>query len=637
MDFDNLREIDTRLAEIRAEGDIQLAPCPLVTDRFVSAPPFRVGVSHLVLKPRFLLRDPTGCGKTAQAMVAYGYLRQSVPTMRMIVAVKRAVQLQWATEVYKFLDGVEPIVAGWELLDREGNARELSPGARHAQYEAFLRPGGPAILIGTHVNLAKDLTGPSGTPNGHRRRIWTLDPAQLQPYVLVIDEAHKIKDRAGTLMNPAYRLMADYSRYCWGLTATPIMNRLEELYAVMELIRPGTFGPFNTFANTYLKRKLVRLRNGRKIWMSFGPKLGAEPIVAKIVEPYALGRPAEVFSLYLPKVSIESQLVDLSEVQRRFYRQILLRYWPKPSKRQIGGETPDGTLDRQDHVTSRTAARISGLDPNAPQTKLTALLYAQLAVDAPTVMGYSRIPNAKLDALVESVTGEFSTDRVLIYTKFVQVANVIADTLRKQQVNVDLITGAVSAGGIQKVAAAFRDPSSPTRILCFTSAGGDSLNLQAARVVIFYDLPWSWGELTQVIGRAKRTGSQHQSVLVRLLGASQTIDQHALAVLQQKEKLVSATFESVDVLLRHVDFDADRTSATVYAHTTEAIATDLSAVNALFRLSGPTGKDEGESLADPPTGHDDETLNESGNLDFRLPTTDPAEIWAQIHRERNHS
>jgi SNF2 family DNA or RNA helicase len=87
----------------------------------------------------------------------------------------------------------------------------------------------------------------------------------------------------------------------------------------------------------------------------------------------------------------------------------------------------------------------------------------------------------------------------------------------------------------------FNDKSSGVNTICINKAGGSSLDLQQASIEIFYDLPWSWGEWTQVLGRARRIGSPHEKVLVILLINSNTIDEYSLRVLRRKESLVDQT------------------------------------------------------------------------------------------------
>ena len=84
------------------------------------------------------------------------------------------------------------------------------------------------------------------------------------------------------------------------------------------------------------------------------------------------------------------------------------------------------------------------------------------------------------------------------------------------------------------------DRESGVNLICVTDAGGESLDLQAAQVVILYDLPWTHGSFTQIIGRARRIGSTHANILTVLLSAAQTIDEEVAESLLHKERTVRA-------------------------------------------------------------------------------------------------
>ena len=88
----------------------------------------------------------------------------------------------------------------------------------------------------------------------------------------------------------------------------------------------------------------------------------------------------------------------------------------------------------------------------------------------------------------------------------------------------------------------FQDLESGINVIIITLAGSESLNLQAAEHFVFLDLPWSFGDYVQLIGRMIRIGSSHNTVvahhfLARKQDGGKTIDHHVLRALQSKQKL----------------------------------------------------------------------------------------------------
>jgi SNF2 family DNA or RNA helicase len=70
-----------------------------------------------------------------------------------------------------------------------------------------------------------------------------------------------------------------------------------------------------------------------------------------------------------------------------------------------------------------------------------------------------------------------------------------------------------------------------------TTAGSASLNLQAAGVIIFYDTPWSYGDLVQTIGRAQRIGSIQEHILLLHFINKGTIDVRVMSKVSDKKDL----------------------------------------------------------------------------------------------------
>lgn len=490
--------IDQFLTRIRAAGDAQMRPCRLVTPAMASIPAQRVGISHLFLRPRFVLADPTGSGKTPTTLAGFGYLFEKDPSFRLLVITTKSAQFQWRDRVRQFLDGVTVQVIGYE------GTTKLSKAARLARY-----PLDADVLITTYATL-------------------TLDEqpllASLDKFVLVFDEAHKInnfrtakkttKREDGTVVVGDHHYVSAQhasakARYCWALTATPMKNdRLDELYSIFEVVRPGTFGPYSQFRRTYFVLKLVKPR-----WKIKGTNTPAKPFYEVIgtqnldhlratIDPFYLRRPVEVFGS-LPTLTFERVHVDLDRKQRALYDEIIAQRWPGATTTML---------------------------------KIAAIQYAQQVLGAPEVLGFTKVPSAKTTELVERLKARPDT-KVLVYTKFEKIVTYLGRELTKAGIAYGRITGADTLKTREITRQRFQ--ADPTfNVVLITDAGGEALDLQAARSIVFYDLPWSHGNFLQVIGRARRFGSAHGNVLAVLLGADSTIDDTIAAQLIRKETVI---------------------------------------------------------------------------------------------------
>jgi hypothetical protein len=533
-------QITAYLQTLRQAGDVDLPRCPLVGPLWESIPPQRVGVVHLLARTRMVLADDVGTGKTPQALVAFGHLRHHDPTFRAIILVPLSVQFQWLDAVEKFLPGTSAEVIGAERTPR-GRWKDLNRDKRDYQYARFSR-GETSILIGTYNALALDFrTSVPATPGGKARYVWTW-PTSWSPFVLVLDECHLLRNSAGHTLYPATASLIAASRYAWAMSATLISNRPEDIYNLFAALRPGTFSNKAEFQATYLTRRLktIRVRGGgkRQVWDITGTQnLGQ---LADIIRPYVLRRTAAEVGKFMPGLRVQTLSIPMKADQSKLYAQAL-----KASFSDTITDTGYATATRL--AEAFVDERRGQSKAHVKVAKSAAVTYAQLAVDCPEVLGHPTVSNAKLDECLRLLMGELGNTSTIIYTRYAQVATAVHAALEQAGVKVALITGDVSASQRRTRQLAFQ--RGDVQVMVLTSSGREGLDLQTASCVIFYDLPWSHMEFTQVMGRARRIGSAHSRVTLLLLGTltnhlAPTIDAMVLERLKRKSLIVEDVFGS---------------------------------------------------------------------------------------------
>jgi SNF2 family DNA or RNA helicase len=102
------------------------------------------------------------------------------------------------------------------------------------------------------------------------------------------------------------------------------------------------------------------------------------------------------------------------------------------------------------------------------------------------------------------------------------------------------VTGSEDGEARKKAMLDFQDPDNDTQVIWITMAGGDAINLQTAKALVFYDTPWSAGDYLQVLGRMIRIGSNHDRVFALHLVCKDTIDERVQEVRRKKMKLVES-------------------------------------------------------------------------------------------------
>ena len=90
----------------------------------------------------------------------------------------------------------------------------------------------------------------------------------------------------------------------------------------------------------------------------------------------------------------------------------------------------------------------------------------------------------------------------------------------------------------------FRKPDGP-RVLVCTAAGREGINLQFARVLFNFDLPWNPMDVEQRIGRIHRYGQKHTAQVYNLV-LSDTIEGRIFLLLTDKLKEIARTLGKID-------------------------------------------------------------------------------------------
>ncbi|HHM24258.1 MAG TPA: DEAD/DEAH box helicase, partial [Bacteroidetes bacterium] len=192
--------------------------------------PYQVeGVAFLASRGRALLADDMGLGKTLQAICAATWLVEHSGVKRALVVCPASLKHQWAREIEKFTSHKASVI--------QGNAE-----SRQVHYRADT-----TFFVINYELVLRDLS---------------VINEILRPDLLVLDEAQRIKNWQ-TKIASTIKLIA--SRYAFVLTGTPLENRLEDLYSLLQVVDPRVLGPLwrylNDFHVTDERGKVIGYRN----------------------------------------------------------------------------------------------------------------------------------------------------------------------------------------------------------------------------------------------------------------------------------------------------------------------------------------------------------------------------------------
>jgi SNF2 family DNA or RNA helicase len=335
-------------------------------------------------------------------------------------------------------------------------------------------------------------------------------------FVLVMDEAHKLKNHKSQFHEKT-ALLAKEAKRAYGLTATPVKNRLMEFWSLFRILQPSLFPKISHFHEQFCITKLQPIGGGRNVLLVVGYK-NLEKFVEQI-EPFYLSRKKHDVAKELPElISLEVEC-DLTELQEELYDL---------------AET--GLLSKNE-------------DPDTSEADLlSAMVMCQQACDSPELLedeegNRYKGPSSKIDALVDLLQNEAAEQKVIVFSKFEKMISLVEQRLQTEKIPCVRITGKENNAKIRdQNRAKFQDMNSGINVILITTAGSESLNLHSAEHFALLDLPWSWGDYLQLIGRALRIGSLHKSVVAHhFLGkkrsGGKTIDHKVLTALRGKKRL----------------------------------------------------------------------------------------------------
>lgn len=503
------RDAYMRLRPLRERKDLKLRKLKMLKDTFTGFDdqehPLNIryyqvqGILHLVTMLRFVLGDDCGLGKTLMAISGLCYLWEKDPNRKVIVVTNKSPVGQWCNEFAKFCQsGVITVIRN-----------DGKPAERLQAYREWERSTGPTVMVMGYATCRVDFS--------HIQ--------EWKDYIVVFDEAQAFKNPKTQIHQVCKHMSAQAAR-CWCLTATLIRNNLSEGYGIYTVMLAGTGiqlfpGSLTAFLHEYYVMRLQKVgKKGRQIPLPVYLKKGSVEKFRLLIDPFYLGRPKHDVAKELPPLTIRVEKVGLTAAQTTKYNEALA-----------------GLLE------------IDATGEVKETTVLTALIYCQEIVDHPDLIDCEG-DSKKLERLLDILTaGAFADENVLVYSRFEKMATVLARALTKAKVPYTRITGKeikkVTYKGKKvserdRAMGKFNDPEDETRVCLITDAGSESINLQSAKLIVFYDTPWSGGNYIQTVGRMIRIGSLHDRVYAMHLVAEGTIDEKVLGVLKRKMKLIEA-------------------------------------------------------------------------------------------------
>jgi len=323
--------------------------------------------------------------------------------------------------------------------------------------------------------------------------------------LIVLDEGQRIKNWEARTSQTIKSLRSPFALV---LSGTPLENRLDDLFSVVEFIDERRLGP----AFRFFHRHRVTDEKGKVLGYKDLDELRQK------LKPVLLRRTRSAVMKDLPPRTTE--VVRIA-----------------PTDEQAGIDVAQmqivSTIIGKKYISEMDLLRLQ-----------KALLLARMNADSTYLVdkhppGWSS-KLERLQELLEELAAE-EERKIVLFSEWTTMLTLIERQIKRLELNFVRLDGSVPQRKRQQLVHQFQRDST-CRVFLTTNAGSTGLNLQAANTVINVDLPWNPAVLEQRIARAHRMG-QKRPVQVYLLVTESTIEEKLLATLSAKHDLALAALD----------------------------------------------------------------------------------------------
>lgn len=435
-----------------------------------------------------ILADEVGLGKTIEAgLILKEYMIRGL-VKKVLILVPASLVSQWATELNQkfYIPAVQQKKSYmWEQYD----------------------------VIVSSIDTAKR--------SPHREIVYEQDYD-----LIIIDEAHKLKNNK----TKNYEFVQNLKKkFCLLLTATPIQNRIDEIFNLVSLLKPGHLGNQENFEESFGKKSR---------------SIDDHEHLKELVNKVMIRNRRDDTGIEWTKRKVETVPIEFSETEQELYDAI------SAYRSSFSGFASSMfsilTLQREAcssreavYFTLKKMLEKKNEDGNAaaPEDMVLGLMNKVEQVTQ----------NSKAEKAVELI--KQIDDKVIIFTEYRATQMYLQWFLQQNGISSVPFRGGFKRGKKDWMRELFKGKF---QVLIATEAGGEGINLQFCNHIINYDLPWNPMRLEQRIGRIHRLG-QEKDVHIYNFATKNTVEEHILKLLYEKINLFERVIGQLDDILTRLD------------------------------------------------------------------------------------
>lgn len=495
-----------------------------------------------------LIADEVGLGKTIESIsIVCNLIEQGICSSGIILCPSN-MGLQWKEEIEKFTYKTSRVISS-----------KYTKKKRIEEYKSFEE----TFLIIGHELYKKDAADIQALKSINKNLNFTF---------IIVDEAHKMKNvntelyKTVCYLNPPVKLL---------LTATPIKRDVDDLFALFNYLHTDILMGWNYFKNKFL---IFAFKFGKEILV--GSKKEMEPFLHTLIAPYMIRRKSTDVSDEIPKLVEEFTPISPTREQLKWFDILTIEKEKalKDAEKALNNNQPKIAELRQNAFKSKFQALAVCSDHldllNTSSSKANqALIKKHLIND---------LSSPKLDWLINFIESNViqnkaffgeEKEKIVIFTQFVRMIGYIEDEINSKiskkypnQIKIMHYTGQMDkncarvtrdklstncfectrineCSSTEKSKYLFvNDPD--VNVLICTDAAQAGINLQVARYLVNYDLPYSPGSVEQRNGRIKRIGSKYPQVFVYNLYTIGGPDEDIVSKLDTRRDSIDKVVES---------------------------------------------------------------------------------------------
>jgi SNF2 family DNA or RNA helicase len=433
-----------------------------------------------------ILADEVGLGKTIEAgLILKEYMIRGL-VKKVLILVPASLVSQWAYEL---------------------NTKFYIPAMAHRKSYSWEQ----ADVIVSSIDTAKRAP--------HRDIVLNMEYD-----LIIIDEAHKLKNNKTKNYEFAQLLK---KKFCLLLTATPVQNKIDEIFNLVSLLKPGHLGNQSNFEEYYASKNRT---------------LETDQHLKELINKVMVRNRRHNTGIEWPKRQVHTVIVDLNEQERELYEAI--HNWR--TENAFTSAFSSLTLKRE-ACSSREAVYFSlkkyveKRQRDNPDYIIDPHIHRMMEK-------INAIPSnskaAKTLEIIKSIN-----DKVIIFTEYRASQMCLQWFLKQHGISSVPFRGGFKRGKKDWMKELFQNHA---QVLIATEAGGEGINLQFCNHMINYDLPWNPMRLEQRIGRIHRLGQKHD-VHIYNMATKNTVEEHILKLLYEKINLFERVIGELDDILTRID------------------------------------------------------------------------------------